>query len=441
MALGSEPPPPVTETEGLRTHPLTGLVQGAIWAAAASAGLMTSVISGDGWGELGPWLSLLIALGGGLVLGIGSGFVSWRYTRYVIDGSELRINKGVITKSSRRIPYERLQSVDIAEPLVARIFGLAELRIEMAGGNDSRTSLRFLTVAEAIALRRVLLNRAGGTEQTEASEQRSIITTVPPMRIIVGTLLSLDFLFAAIGSVVLVVLAIRFGQFLALLGGIVPFASWLAQIVGKRVIQQWNFTLSRGERGLRIERGLLSRTSQTIPYDRVQGIAVKEPFVWRRLGWQRLEVDVAGYSAQSDGDSQGTNSSSTLLPISDPALAGAVMAELLPGADPLMDGRTHASSRSKPFAPIGYRYRWIAANERNFVASEGWIERTTSIVPHHKTQSVELRQGPLQRRRRVATVEVHTPKGPVDADGRQLDEEDARRALLDQLVRARAARR
>ena len=46
-----------------------------------------------------------------------------------------------------------------------------------------------------------------------------------------------------------------------------------------------------------------------------------------------------------------------------------------------------------------------------------WIERTTSIVPHHKTQSVELRQGPLARWRGLATVEVHTPKGPVDANG------------------------
>lgn len=439
MAPESDPRP---EQAGLRTHPLTGLVQGALWAAAASVGLVSSVFTGDGWGTMSPWLSLLISLGGGLVLGMGVGFISWRFTRYVIDGTELRINRGIVTKTSRRIPYERLQSVDIAEPLLARIFGLAELRIEMAGGKDSRTSLRFLALDDARSLRRVLLSRAHGEAQTSTGElvdeNRSIITIVSPQRVAIGTLLSLDFLFATVGVVALIVLAIWFGQILVLLGGIIPLGSWLVQIVGKRVLQQWDFTLSRGERGLRIERGLLSRTSQTIPFERVQGIAVKEPFVWRRLGWQRLEVDIAGYASQ--GDSQGHDSSSTLLPISDPALASAIIAELIPGASADAVPRTAAPSRSWWFAPIGWRYRWIGADPAAFVAQEGWVERTTSIVPHHKTQSVEFRQGPLQRLRRVATVEVHTPKGPVDADGRSLTEDDARSAMLEQLDRARAAR-
>lgn len=232
--------------------------------------------------------------------------------------------------------------------------------------------------------------------------------------------------------------AIWFGQVIVLLGGIVPLGSWLVQIVGKRVLQQWDFTLSRGEGGLRIERGLLSRTSQTIPFARVQGIAVKEPYVWRRFGWQRLEVDIAGYAA-SAGETD-TDSSSTLLPIADGPLAAAIIAELIPGSAFESVSRTQAPRRSRLFAPIGWRYRWVGADERTFVAREGWVERTTDIVPHHKTQSVELTQGPLQRRRRLATIEVHTPQGPVDADGRNLDEQDARRIALAQLQRARTAR-
>lgn len=443
MAPGSDPRAAGVEVTGLRTHPLTGVVQGMLWAAAAMFGLLTNILTGDSWGDIGLALSLLGAIIGGLVLGIGAGFLSWYFTRYVIDGTELRINRGVFTKSVRRIPYERLQSVDIAEPFIARLLGLAELRIEMAGGRDSRTPLRFLTLDEARSLRAVLLARAhgedAGGEASPREEQRSVITTVSPERIVVGTLLSLDFLFAAVGTVALIVAAVWFGQLLALLGGIVPLGSWLVGIIGSRVIQQWGFTLSRGERGLRIERGLLSRTSQTIPYERVQGIAIKEPFVWRRLGWQRLEVDVAGYAAQRTDDN-GSSSSSTLLPISDRALAAAIIAELIPGTPPDDLTRTEASRRSWTFAPIGWRYRWIAADDRTFVATEGWIQRTTNIVPHHKTQSVELRQGPLQRRRRVATVEVHTPKGPVDADGRHLNEIDARSAVLAQLEHARAAR-
>ncbi len=428
------------EAIGVRTHPLTSVVQGALWAAAASVGLISSIFTGDGWGDMSALLSLAISLGGGLVVGMVVGYLSWRFTRYVIDGTELRINSGVITKASRRIPYERIQSVDIAEPLVARIFGLAELRIEMAGGKDSRTSLRFLGLTDARDLRRVLLARAHGeTHDGEpVEEQRTIITVVPPERVMIGTVLSLDFLFAAIGSIALIVGAIWFGQFVVALGGIIPLGTWLAQIIAKRILQQWDFTLSRGTGGLRIERGLLSRTSQTIPFTRVQGIAIKEPFVWRRFGWLRLEVDIAGYAAH--GDDEGVDSSSILLPISDRVLADAVIAELIPGSAVDDLPHTAAPKRSRVFAPIGWRYRWVGANERTFVAREGWIERTTSIVPHHKTQSVELRQGPLQRRRRLATIEVHTPQGPVDADGRNLDERDARAVVLAQLDRARAAR-
>lgn len=425
---------PGSEHSGLRTHPLTGIVQGALWAVAASAGLVSSVASGDGVRGIG------IGIAGGLVLGLGFGFLSWWFTRYTIDGTELRINSGFLTKSSRRIPYERLQSVDIAEPLVARIFGLAELRIEMAGGKNSRTTLRFLKVAQSRELRAVLLNRAHGINPAEphVDEPHDVIAAVPPERIMIGTFLSLDFLFAALGAIALVVLGLWFGQIIAVLGGIIPLGTWLLQIVAGRVFQQWGFTLSRNPRGLRIERGLLSRTSQTIPFDRVQGIAIEEPFIWRRLGWQRLEVDVAGY-AEHDDDS-GVNSSSTLLPIADPALASHVIGELLPQANPHAVALTPVPRRAWWFAPIGWKYRGAGADGQIFVAQTGWLKRTTNIVPHHKTQSVALRQGPLQRLRRVATLEIHSPKGPVDAECRHLDQGDARREAFAQLERARAAR-
>lgn len=433
---GAGPLGPVAEAVGLRTHPLTALVQGALWSVGGVVALFSSAVSGGGWGDLGLLVSLAFAIVGGLLIGLGFGFLTWYFTRYVIDGTELRITSGVLTKASRRIPYERIQSVDIAEPLVARLFGLAELRIEMAGGSESRTSLRFLEMADVRELRRVLLARAHGHEVDEAPEDdhRSLITRVPPGRVIIGTVLSLDFAFAVLAMIGFVVVAIRADQYIVAFGGLLPFGSMLIQIISRRILEQWDFRLSRGERGLRIERGLLSRTSQTIPYDRVQGIAIKEPFVWRRFGWQRLEVDVAGYSGHG-GDDGGGASVSTLLPITDPQLAAAIIAELIPGTLITPETRCEAPPRAWIFAPIGWRYRWAGADAAAFIASQGWIERTTSLVPHHKTQSVELRQGPIQRWRRVATVEVHSPPGPVDADATHLDAAVARTMWEQQLDR------
>ncbi len=443
----SEPEPLVVESPeavGSRTHPLTGLVQGVLWAGAAMAALLGQLISGgNGEDGLPIWLDVLMRVGGGLVVGIGFGFLTWWFTRYLIDGTELRITSGILQKSSRRIPYERIQGVDIAEPFLARVIGLAELRIEMAGGKSSRSTLRFLPLDDARRLRRLLLARAHGRPPEELNAdsvepELELIARVPPGRVVLGTVLSLDFLAAMLGSVGVLVAAIWFDQVLAFLGGIIPLVTWLGQIVGKRILTQWDFTLTRSDNGLRIERGLLSRTSQSIPFARVQGVAVEEPYVWRRLGWQRLEVDVAGYASQGDGDS--SDSSSTLLPIADPVLAAAVIDELVPGARQASNEQVRVPRRSWPFAPIGWRYRWVATDDVAFVARSGWLERTTDIVPHARTQSVELRQGPWQRRLNIATVEIHTPKGPVDADGPHLDASDAHQIAFRQLALARKAR-
>ncbi len=431
------------DREGRRTHPLTGVLQGLVWAGAACAGLATSVLSGDTFGDLPWWVGLLVVVLGALALGELIGLVQWWFTRYLVDADELRIDSGVLTKSSRRIPFERIQSVDIAEPLVARVFGLAELRVDLAGGEDSSTRLRLLPLDQARAMRRLLLDRAHGRRDDgpdapdlDPADEGELITVVPPERIILGTVLSLDFLGAVGVLVLLLAAAVGFSQPLVLLGGVVPVVTWAVRIIAVRVVSQWGFTLRRTPRGLRIERGLLSRTSQTIPFARVQGVAVDEPVVWRRLGWQRLEVDVAGYASASDDSI--TETSSTLLPIADAALAAAVVDELVHhGVDV---PHVRVARRGWPFAPVGWRFRWIGAEGPVVVSRTGWLSRRTSVVPHHKAQSVALRQGPLQRRLRVATVEVHTPAGPVDVEARHLTSADARAVWEDQLARAREAR-
>ncbi len=428
---------PVSEAH--RTHPLTALLQGLIWGAGVAAAV--------GWQAIDlqdpQWWSLL-SVPAGFLLGASAGYVSWLFTRYVIDDEEIRIERGVLFKSSRRIPFERLQSVDINEPLIARLVGLSELTIEMAGGSDSRTRLRFLNLTESKRLRRLLLARAHGTHPDEsgeapAEESRTVLHIVTPDQVIIGTLLSLDFIatvLAALASIVFTILT-DFGW--ALIGVLIPATLGIAKMIADRIVAQWNFTISRGERGLRIERGLLSRSSQTIPYDRVQGIAVVEPIVWRFYDWTRLEVDVAGYGVASDGESG--VSSTTLLPIAPRDIAARVLEELIPDAERGTGARVSPPSRSWPFAPIGWRYRWFSATPHTVTTATGWITRRRSIVPHHKVQSVSFSQGPVQRWFRVATVQVHTPDGPVSATTHHLDAAEARSATFDEVERAREARR
>src|SRR5690606_26805043 len=96
--------------EGKRTHPLSGLVRGLLWGAAVAVAFALPSLRDD------EWMFALASLPVGFVLGVAAGYVRWWFTRYVINESEIRIETGPIFRSSRRIPFTRLQSIDINQP-------------------------------------------------------------------------------------------------------------------------------------------------------------------------------------------------------------------------------------------------------------------------------------------------------------------------------------
>lgn len=435
---------------GQRTHPLSALFFAVSWAVAfvVAGNIGLSWISGQV--DIGLLAYILVVPIFGLV-GAGVGSLSWAFRRYVIDDDEIRVDSGILWRTSRRVPFERLQSVDITEPLLARIFGLAKLQIESAGGGESQTSLSYLKLPHAKELRTTLLNRANraqgastgedgpvddGGEPVGGDEPRRVITVVRAQRLLVATVLSLDFLLAVAGVVLSFILIPVFLEWWMIFTVTFPLGAWLVSIVVSRIIGNWDFTLSEGTRGLRIERGLLSRHSQTIPVDRVQGLRIEEPFVWRRFGWMRLRVDVAGYAAEASGDGSYTNT--TLLPITDRAMADWIMNRLVPGAAETPEHSFRPATWW--FAPIGWRFRSIGATTWIVRTTTGWIYRRTDVVPHAKVQSAATQHGPLQRIKNVCTIYVHTPDGPVTATCKHLAAQDAAEFAYAELERARTAR-
>lgn len=85
--------------------------------------------------------------------------------------------------------------------------------------------------------------------------------------------------------------------------------------------------------------------------------------------------------------------------------------------------------------PAGYRiHRWEADQERVYAAS-GWLWREWRIAPINRVQTVDTKQGPLQRAFGLVDVTVTTASaaGPVIITG--LDAERGR-ALVDRLAEA-----
>jgi putative membrane protein len=76
-----------------------------------------------------------------------------------------------------------------------------------------------------------------------------------------------------------------------------------------------------------------------------------------------------------------------------------------------------------------------------FAARRGLLRRELDVMPHGKTQSVRLTQGPWQRRLRLATVHLDTTPGPVHVNAAHRDALEARAIVEAQAERARAGRR
>jgi putative membrane protein len=423
------PQEPVRKVEE-RAHPLTPLVRGWFAVVAVAWAMLQEWLQGrtDGTDGL-PWWVFIAVIGGVAALGLIAGFISWRFTRFIADETELRVESGWISHRSRRISYTRLQSVDVMQPLAARLLGLAEVRID-AGAHDS-TKLRYLSRRRAYELRDFLMLRAHGAQvsvdvaraQTadplfaDLGGSDRVIVTVPPHELLLGAFVSHDLLSLIIGFAVPVAavwgVAAYFGHdaaaaipVVALAGG-VPLLFSIAQYFTRRVMAQFNFTLAETQAGLRITRGLTNLTSQTVPVRRIQSIRLSQPLFWRPLRRYRVDLEVLGLGEATHNEST-SKVSTLLLPIGTKKQVDAALAAVWPGLR--LDAIQYVRSprRAVMFDPLSYSWNSFGVDDNVVVTRRGWLTRHQSIVPHARLQSVAAYQGPLERLLGLANVTFHT---------------------------------
>jgi putative membrane protein len=93
-----------------------------------------------------------------------------------------------------------------------------------------------------------------------------------------------------------------------------------------------------------------------------------------------------------------------------------------PGGD---DGYTNSPPRARILRWFSRRRNGFAKTADLALLRRGAVWRELVIVPLARVQSIELRQGPLLRALRLASVRLHTVSGPVDARLGALDATDA----------------
>jgi putative membrane protein len=439
-----------------RLSPLTPLVRGSILVAAVVFTTWDDLLAGD----VGPIGLMLLGV---LAVGAVLGYASWLRTKYWVEADELRVDTGVVYHQSRRIRIDRLQGIDIVQPFVARLFGLAELKMDVAGG-DREGSLAFLPLAEAQELRELLLARRDAVRRAAAptadgpgpgpegrpdeaahrdwAPPDHDIATLDLRTLVLSMLLSWEAVGLVVGVAVFGVLSLLSAG--ALLVPVLPVVGGFALVQARKLSAFYGFTVAQTRAGLQVRRGLLERSTQTIALARVQGVVVSEPLFWRPLGWARLDVSVAGYG--NGDDLEGRPAATTVMPVAPRPLVMQIARHLLRGddedaeVDPDTVVLTPPPAAARWLDPVSRRYRAAGLGADVVASREGWMTRRTHVVRHARVQSLRISQGPVQSRLGLADLHVDSPPGPVRVRARHRRAEDARALLEQESALAREAR-
>lgn len=257
-----------------------------------------------------------------------------------------------------------------------------------------------------------------------------------------------------------------------LIGVIVPMAIMPLTAVGVvwgRFNRGWHFRAFATPAGIRVRYGLTADTSSTLPPGRVHAVSLQQGPLWRGKDWWKVVACVAGReSVDSSSGQVQENGSNILLPVGDRDTAlralwlvtpnlgvadpDALLEAVLSGMDddgvgnpgaPIGSperGLIRISPRGRVFSPLAWCREGIVLTDTCVILRTSRLWRNTSVVPYERIQSVNISQGPLARRRRLAKIELCMVSiGQVSTGMSNLDLGDA--AALERVISDRALRR
>ena len=342
----------------------------------------------------------------------------WRRMGYRLGAEELSLRRGLLSVQLRTARYDRTQAVDVVEPVIARLFRLAAVRVETAGGQSSVIEIAYLKKSDAEALRDDILARVHGApiSQTETpAEEPALVPEIPIARSLMAAALRTSTLFLVGFLILVVVTRLPLSTALPILVGLIPN-------VWNVLDSSWRYTARTDGEALNITYGLADRRRQSIRLDRIHAVQITQPFLWRPLGWYEVRVSVAGYGASASGKASG---STRILPVGTLAQARQFL--------PADAAPTYASpARAKWVSPLDYRQQTVALNGDYVIVRNGRLNRRVKAIHTSHIQELTYRRGPISQALGLATVGLDLVQGPVRMDARNLTLADAT-ALLTQL--------
>ena len=420
-----------------------------------------------------------------------TGVLPYLIFRYTLADDEIVIRDGIFTRTERHIPYSRIQNIDLVQNPLHRVFDVALVRVETASGGRPEAVIRVLSLEAIEQMRtRVFAGRTDDkTAPVEASAEEGETGgardaprwLLPPLRaaelvklgivsnkgmVVVGAAMGLlwqrqwefdwmdqaeayvgvgrDWLDSLVGS--------------SMVGGVAAGAAILVLgltllrlfSIAWYIFQLHGFTLVRVGDDLRIEYGLFTRISRTVPTPRIQAFQTLESPLHRLFGRQSVKLQTFGGGMETEmdlgGQGGGKNQSQWLAPMLEPERVLDLFGEVHQGVN----------LRTVAWEPIAQRawrrvFRvWVAlgvvgtlplalfvdpwalalivpmvlgayCHARLYVKHSayslapwglvfktGWFNRTLKLVRYDKIQTVSKVESPFDRRNGMAGVQIDT---------------------------------
>ncbi len=463
-----------TETpvgEGERLHPLglfigfvNGIPQLLFPILAATFGARDS-----GFGM--PFIIGLV-----LLISLFFRWLSWLRFRFHLDDDDIRIERGILNRTVRSIPYDRIQDVSIEQKPLARIFALGEVKFETGGGDGGDDAkLSFVGMDRAEALRETVRARKadGALDNAEATiaEEKPPVFAMDNARLLTLGLYSFSLvILAVLGGIANqfdFLLPFDFWDFGEWIGmakdrGVSidnigngarimgAFAALLALIVigivtgiGRTFLKEYGFRLDRTDRGFRRRRGFLTKTDVVMPVNRVQAATIVTGPIRKRRGWHALKFVSLAQDSKEESDHM-------VAPLATLSEIWPIMAEakllppdesvrfdtvskgpwvdlwlLLSGTMLVASGIVYLTTTIVAwwlaiialmlgfFIWLDWRQRSQATDAVQLYARHGWWRQNLDIARAINVHSVTVSQGPIIRRRGLANLEFGIAGGTL----------------------------
>lgn len=476
-----------------RLHPLSWLFVLIQQLKSFALPLLVLLFTGRGnswelWGLVGAGALVLVSL------------AQYFTYRFRVEGDGIVIRSGLFQKSLRHIPFQRIHNVALHQSLLHRVFGVAEVKLESAGGMKAEGEMRVLSLADAHALEELVRSHgrapADGASAEPSAPAATELLSLPTREVVrLGLISNRGMILVAAALGVLAqsgseLVGDAIGEWIKLLMGWgkelqLGFVGWLVgalslllvAVVALRVLsvllallQFHGFTLTESGQRLSVQRGLLTRVRANMPRRRIQAWSLRESLTHRWLGRRSLRVDSASVEAVND-----QRSVRDLVPVASPADMDRLIRHLLPRATwPLQDWRPlHPRAWRRQFtlpaviallvtavltsregvwglamlaalpllllrAKIWARHAGYSLEGGLVAVREGWLDKSWRFAETGKLQAIKLSRSPFDRHHGMATLVLDTAgASPLEPALRiRYLPEDEARRLHDQLAAA-----